>query len=110
GMWRAFCAVGSTTYFVGAFNDPVAGSVQYNYGTSGTITTTLGAADGGSIDVANKTITIVIANSKVGSPTAATTLTGIYGRTQTLVGTGITGGATPTHDIAPNTAPTSGTG
>src|SRR5205823_12537389 len=31
-----------------------------------------------------------------------------YGRTQTLAGTGLTGGATPTHDLAPNTAPTSG--
>src|SRR5262249_45062562 len=71
----------------------------------GTITTTLGAADAGSVDVANKTITIVIANSKVGSPTVGSTLTSIYGRTQTLVGAGAVGGATPTHDLAPNSAP-----
>jgi hypothetical protein len=113
GMWRVFLANGATTYFVGAFNDPVTGAMQYNYGTSGTTTTTLGAADSGSIDVANKTITINISNSKVGTPAAGATLTGIYGRTQTLVGATVPGvgggGATPTHDIAPNTAPTSGT-
>jgi hypothetical protein len=109
GIWRVFFKPGAsaTTYFVGAFNDPVNG-MQFNYGTSGTVTTTLGAADGGSISVSNKTITILISNSKVGSPTAGTLLSGIYGRTQTLVGAAGTG-ATPTHDLAPNSAPGTGT-
>jgi hypothetical protein len=108
GIWRAFFTVGSTTYFVGAFNDPLSG-MQFNYGTSGTITTTLGPADSGAVDITNKTITIFISNSKVGGPAAGATLTGIYGRTQTLVGSSTVGGATPTHDLAPNNAPGSGT-
>src|ERR1041384_4114942 len=108
GMWRVFFTNGATAYFVGAFNDAVAG-MQYNYGTSGTITTTLGAADSGSISVADKTITILISTDKVGNPGVGSTLTAIYGRTQTLVGTGTTGGATPTHDLAPNTIPAAGT-
>src|SRR2546423_8907811 len=112
GLWRVFFTVqnappatGTTTYFVGAFNDPVAG-LQYNYGRSGTTTTTLGAADAGSISVSNKTITVLISNSKVGNPAAGQTLTAIYGRTQTLVGAAGTG-ATPTHDLAPNSGTSS---
>ncbi len=110
GIWRVFFkpSTGTLTYFVGVFNDPTLG-VQYNYGSVGTTTTTLGAADSGSISVANKTLTIFIADTKVGNPAAGTALTGIYGRTQTLVGAAGTG-ATPTHDLAPNTAPTTGTG
>ncbi len=110
GIWRVFFkpSTGTLTYFVGVFNDPTAG-VVYNYGSVGTTTTTLGAADSGSISVANKTFTILISDSKVGNPAAGTALTGIYGRTQTLVGAAGTG-ATPTHDIAPDTAPTTGTG
>jgi fibronectin type III domain protein len=106
GIWRIFFTVGSTTYFVGAFNDAVNG-MQFNYGTAGTVTTTVGPADSGAISVANKTFTIFISNSKVGSPAAGTTLTGIYGRTQTLLGAA-GNGATPTHDLAPNTVPAAG--
>jgi len=107
GIWRVFLTNGGTTYFAGAFNDPTAG-MQFNYGTAGTVTTTLGAADGGVVSAADKTITILIANSKVGNPAAGTQLTAIYGRTQTLVGANAVGGATPTHDLAPNTAPAAG--
>src|SRR5207237_10664287 len=81
GIWRIFFTAGGTTYFVGAFNDPVNG-LQFNYGTSGTVTTTLGAADGGSTSTSNKTITVFISNSKVGNPTAGPMLTGIYPRTK----------------------------
>src|SRR5437016_8838339 len=38
GIWRIFFTAGGTTYFVGAFNDRVNG-LQFNYGTSGTVTT-----------------------------------------------------------------------
>jgi len=100
GVWRVFFTVGSTGYFVGAVNDAVSG-VSYTYGTTGTTTTTLGNADSGSMSVTNKTITIVVSNSKVGSPGVGSILTGIYGRTQTLIGTAGTG-ATPSHDLAPN--------
>jgi hypothetical protein len=100
GVWRVFFNVGSTGYWVGAVNDPVAG-LLYTYGTTGTTTTTLGNADSGSISAANKTITVVVSNSKVGSPGIGSVLTAIYGRTQTFIGTAGTG-ATPSHDLAPN--------
>ena len=110
GIWRAFFkpSTGTLTYFVGVFNDALLG-LQFNYGTAGTTTTTLGAADGGSMSLADKSFTILIDNSKVGNPAAGTALTGIYGRTQTLGGAA-GNGATPTHDLAPDTAPASGTG
>ena len=86
GLWHVYFQVGSTTYFTSVFNNPVSG-LQYEYGHVGTGSdTTDGDADGGSISVADKTITVVVANSKVGNPTTGTTLSGIYGRTITLVG------------------------
>jgi hypothetical protein len=110
-IWRVYFKVGANTYFTTVFNDPVLG-VQYQYGMIDATTgsnTTLGDADGGSINGAAKRLTVSVANSKVGSPGAGQTITGIYGRTQTLAGTAGTG-ASPSHDVAPNTAPTSGTG
>jgi len=105
GVWRVFFNVGATGYFVGAVNDAVSG-VAYTYGTTGTTTTTLGNADSGSMSVANGTITVVVSNSKVGSPGIGSVLTAIYGRTQTLIGTAGTG-ATPSHDLAPNSGTSS---
>src|SRR5207244_13400795 len=66
------------------------------------------ATDGRSTSTSNKTITVFISNSKLVNPTAGQMLTGIYARTQTLVGASGSG-ATPTHDLAPNSAPSSGT-
>jgi hypothetical protein len=106
GVWRIYFNVGATQYFVSAINDAVAGLI-YTYGTTGATATTLGPADSGSMSTADKTFTIVISNSKVGNPTAGSQLTAIYGRTQTFIGTAGTG-ATPSHDIAPNTVPTAG--
>ena len=105
GVWRVFFNVGATGYFVGAVNDAVSG-VAYTYGTTGTTTTTVGNADSGSMSVANGTITVVVSNNKVGSPGVGSILTAIYGRTQTLIGTAGTG-ATPSHDLAPNSGTTS---
>src|SRR5205807_6898080 len=100
GIWKVYFKVGATTYFTAVRNDPVAGIV-FEYGHSGMVDMTDGSADGGSTSVANKTLTVIVANSKVGNPTAGGTLTGIYGRTQTFAGVivgGIGGGATPSHD------------
>src|SRR5437868_13930268 len=111
GLWHVYFKVGTTTYFTSVFNHPISG-LQYEDGHVGTGSdTTDGDADGGSVSTANNTITVFVANSKVGSPGVGTMLTGIYGRTITLVGAQVPGvgggGGYATHDYAPNTAPTS---
>src|SRR5205085_152296 len=86
GLWHVYFKVGTTTYFTSVFNNPISG-LQYEYGHVGTGSdTTDGDADGGSVSTANNTITVFVANSKAGSPGVGTMLTGIYGRTITLVG------------------------
>jgi hypothetical protein len=108
GNWRVYFKVGTVTYFTTVFNDPATG-VRYEYGHIDPVTgsnSTLGGADGGSISGPNKTLSVVVAMSKVGSPARGTSLSNIYGRTQTLVGAAGTG-ALATHDTAPNAGATS---
>jgi PKD repeat protein len=73
-----------TAYFVEMTSDQNS-NVVYGYGTVGTTTTTLGTADDGT-NSADGTITITVANSKVGNPTPGQTITAVQGRTQLLVG------------------------
>ncbi len=108
GNWRVYFKVGAVTYFTTVFNDPNTG-VRYEYGNIDPVTgsnSTIGGADGGSISAADKTLSVVIAMSKVGSPAPGSSLANIYGRTQTLVGAAGTG-ALATHDTAPNAGATS---
>lgn len=101
--WRTFFKVGTTTKFVTVFNDPATG-VRYEYGQIDPTTgsqSTQGAADGGYLNDAENTLTVIVSNNKVGGPTAGNTLTGVYSRTQTLAGTAGTG-VTATIDTAPN--------
>ena len=78
-----------TAYFVEMTSDQN-GNVSYGYGTVGTTTTTLGTTDDGSF-TADGTITITVANSKVGNPTVGQAITTIQGQTQLLVGAAGTG-------------------
>ncbi|MDQ6908380.1 MAG: glycoside hydrolase, partial [Chloroflexota bacterium] len=78
-----------TAYFVEMTSDE-SGNVTYSYGTVGTTTTTVGTADDGS-ETADGTITITVANSKVGNPAVGQVLTAIQGQTQLLVGAAGTG-------------------
>ncbi|MEP6821338.1 MAG: hypothetical protein ABI946_03210 [Chthoniobacterales bacterium] len=80
---------GITAFFVEMTSDQN-GNVTYEYGNVGTTTTTLGTADDGSYN-ADGTITITVANSKVGNPVVGNTLMQIQGRTQLLVGAAGTG-------------------
>src|SRR3954470_2922199 len=80
---------GVTAYFVEMTSDQ-SGNVAYAYGNVGTTTTTLGTADAGTFN-ADGTITITVANSKVGNPVPGNTLTKVQGRTQLLVGAAGTG-------------------
>ncbi|PYK31290.1 MAG: hypothetical protein DME57_04230, partial [Verrucomicrobia bacterium] len=80
---------GVTAFFVEMTSDQN-GNVSYGYGTVGTTSTTLGTADDGSFNT-DGTITITVANSKVGSPAVGQTLTTIQGQTQLLVGAAGTG-------------------
>ncbi len=78
-----------TAYFVEMTSDQNA-NVSFGYGTVGTTTTTVGTADDGATN-ANGTITITVANSKVGNPTVGQTIIKVQGRTQLLVGAAGTG-------------------
>src|SRR5260370_32782950 len=61
-------------------------NVNFEYGTqSGSVVTTVGGLEAGSFDT-DGTITLVIAMSKVGSPTAGSVLTAVNGVTQRNVG------------------------
>ncbi len=110
--WTTFFNVGTTTYFVAATTtDPTApGGVSYEYGfvdpTTG-IVTTQGSADVGQLDDANNSFIVTISNSLVGSPVAGTTLTGVFGRSQLLVGV-LGTGFLLTIDTAPNNAAAGG--
>lgn len=112
GVWSTFFNVGATTYFVAATTtDPSApGGVSYEYGlidpTTGVVTTQ-GTAESGELDDANNSFVITISNSLVGSPIAGTTLTGVFGRSQLLIGV-IGFGGLVTIDTAPNNAAAGG--
>jgi PKD repeat protein len=80
---------GVTAYFVEMTSDQ-SGNVTYGYGNVGTTTTTLGTADAGTFN-ADGTITITVANSKVGNPVPGNVLSKVQGRTQLLVGAAGTG-------------------
>ncbi len=80
---------GVTAYFVEMTSDQNS-NVSYAYGTVGTTTTTVGTADNGS-NSADGTITITVANNKVGNPMIGQAITTIQGRTQLLVGAAGTG-------------------
>ncbi len=105
-VWTTFFNVGTTTYFVAATTtDPSApGGVSYEYGhidpTTGIVTTD-GSADSGQLDDANNSFIISISNSLVGNPAAGTTLTGVFGRSQMLVGV-LGNGVLLDIDTAPN--------
>src|SRR5438309_11816231 len=78
-----------TAYFVEMTSDQ-SGNVTYGYGTVGTTSTTVGTADDGT-NSTDGTITVTVANSKVGNPTVGQTITTIQGQTQLLVGAAGTG-------------------
>src|SRR5947209_2628519 len=66
---------GITAYFVEMASDQ-SSNVTYDYGTVGTTTTTVGTADDGTKS-ADGTITITVANSKVGNPAVGQTLNSV---------------------------------
>jgi PKD repeat protein len=103
-VWRMVFTVPTTptatNWFVDMKTD-TGGAVTFNYGSQTTSFSTLGAADFGEY-TADGNIVITVAASKVGNPVEGTTLTGIYGRSETLVGAAGTGGLAQI-DRAPNT-------
>src|SRR4051812_17420410 len=114
GHWKVEFApptlpAGITAYFVEMLSDQD-GNVSYEYGTVGTTTTSLGTVDDGSKNAIG-TITITVANNKVGNPTTGQTLTAVQAQTQLLVGAAGTGllagidsstvtGTTPSYTLA----------
>ena len=73
------------TYYVAMISDTDS-NVSYEYGTqSGSTITPLGGLESGSFDTQGN-IKLVIAMSKVGSPTAGSILTAVNGLTQINVG------------------------
>src|SRR6266404_1429452 len=89
GHWKIRFLAAATTYFVEMTTDQSA-SVSYGYGNVGTTTTTLGTADDGTTNP-DGTITVTVANSKVGNPATGQMITTIQGQTQLLVGAAGTG-------------------
>ncbi|MFL6209222.1 MAG: PKD domain-containing protein [Pyrinomonadaceae bacterium] len=86
GTWRTVFNSGPTSYYVAMQADPMS-AVSYEYGTvSGTTVSITGPADGGTF-AADGTITISIANNRVGSPAGGARLTAINARTQQFIGT-----------------------
>ncbi len=90
-VWRVRWTFGTTTYYVAMTSDngnngqPPA-NVNFEYGTqSGSTVTTVGGLEAGSF-TPDGTITMTIAMSKVGNPTAGSSLTAINGVTQKNVG------------------------
>ena len=85
GIWRVRFDFGGTTWYVAMTSDG-SGVVNYEYGSqSGSLVTTLGALEYGSFST-DGTITMAIAMSKVGSPTAGSVLANVNGLTQENVG------------------------
>ena len=104
---------GVTAFFVEMTTDQNA-NVTYSYGTVGTTSTTVGTADDGT-NSTDGTITITVANSKIGNPSAGQMLNQIKGVTQLLVGAAGTGllagidsttqtGTTPTYTLVGHTS------
>ncbi len=85
GVWRARFTSGVTSYYV-AMSSDADSSVTFDYGTqSGNLVTSVGAVDSGTW-ATDGTITMTIAMSKVGTPAAGASLTGVSGVTQQDVG------------------------
>jgi PKD repeat protein len=94
GHWKVAFATptlpaGVTAYYVEMTSDQNS-AVSFEYGTVGTPSSPLGTADAGTKN-ADGTITITVANSKVGAPAPGQTITKIQGQTQLLVGAAGTG-------------------
>jgi hypothetical protein len=79
---------GTTAYFVEMTSDQNS-NVSFEYGNVTTISNTVGTTDG--TKSADGTITISIANSKVGNPSVGQSITQVEGITQLLVGAAGTG-------------------
>jgi subtilisin family serine protease len=102
-IWRTVFTVPGetpTNWFVEMEVIDANGNVAFNYGSQTTSFSTLGPADHGEY-TADGNIVITVAASKVGNPVEGTTLTGIFGRAETLIGAAGTGGLA-TIDRAPN--------
>ncbi|MBD0373276.1 MAG: VCBS repeat-containing protein [Pyrinomonadaceae bacterium] len=85
-QWKVyFTAPNATNYWVSMLTDGNS-AVSYKYGTSAnSVDTTTGNLDAGSFTT-DGTITLTVANSKVGNPTTGQSLTAIFGETYMLVG------------------------
>ncbi|MEX2227996.1 MAG: Ig-like domain-containing protein [Dehalococcoidia bacterium] len=102
-IWRTVFTVPGATpanWFVEMEVSDASGNVAFNYGNQTTGFSTLGPADHGEYTT-DGNIIITVATAKVGNPVEGTTLTGIFGRAETLVGAAGTGGLA-TIDRAPN--------
>ena len=100
----------STTYFVDLnTNNPTAVGCRYGC-LDGNINRSLGAADGCSFDQAAGTITVTIANSKVGNPQAGQSIAGVTGRAEILVGALGTGALVTVDQAAGGSYTLSGNG
>ena len=97
-IWKTYFNLGTTKYYVEAFNDAAAGT-SFNHGTqdANNIDTPGGSADSGSFN-ADGTIVITVSNNKIGSPPVGTSLTSVNGATQILVGVGPVGGSLQSVD------------
>lgn len=102
-IWRTVFTVPGetpTNWFVEMEVTDASGNVAFNYGSQTTSFSTLGPADHGEY-TADGNIVITVATSKVGNPVEGQTLTGIFGRSEVLVGAAGTGGLA-TVDRAPD--------
>ena len=90
-VWRVRWTFNAITYYVAMISDTDS-NVSYEYGTqSGSTITPVGGLESGSFDTQGN-IKLVIAMSKVGSPTAGSILTAVNGLTQiNVVGIGFIG-------------------
>ncbi|HMG06349.1 MAG TPA: PKD domain-containing protein, partial [Chthoniobacterales bacterium] len=90
-VWRVLWTFNAITYYVAMISDTNS-NVSYEYGTqSGSTITPVGGLESGSFDTQGN-IKMVIAMSKVGSPTTGSILTAVNGLTQlNVVGTGFIG-------------------
>jgi hypothetical protein len=85
-QWKVYStSPNATVYWVSMLTDGNS-AVSYAYGTTAnSVDTTIGNLDAGSF-TADGTITLTIANSKVGNPATGQSLTAIFGETYMLVG------------------------
>ena len=97
--WRTYFYLnGNARYFVSVDTGAVGGAPTFQYGTANGSDVVQGTADSGSLSAADKTLTIAVANSKIGNPQAGGSLVSVESRTLLMP-------ASITLDRAPNENP-----